>query len=94
MANTLDMRDRIRNGEFENKMEWPAGLKTPARDAGRHAWRDELARLDKLFMTESFKYCGVAKHPKAQLAWDIAQRHGSSFIETFENFEELCDLLK
>lgn len=103
----MDIFERIRTGEYENKVPRPSPLSRKdrltltaeaamERLAARQAYYKGSSQAHEKFKADLFEYSGVTGHSKAQRAFDIAWDHSHSdgLSNVVHTFEELADLLR
>lgn len=89
--------ERIKSGEFDNKLSWQvAGVPSDIRKIRRAEYRLEQARLDSLFQDAVDKDLGLSKdHPKYEkiwsMAWDIGHSNGLQAV--YDEMLELYELI-
>ncbi len=92
------LRERIAEGEFVNRRPWPQTEDfgtDEAANAMRQAYLDEHHRLRAAFKTQALKAVGLADHPKAskayQLAWEFVHEAGDEAV--LDCLVRLADLM-
>ena len=77
----MSFTDRIRAGEFDNKLDYPRSITGGDIAAARRAYDAESRALYDLFKSELLKDLGLDGHPKAEkvfsMAWDDGHSSGS-----------------
>lgn len=86
-----DMIERIRAGEFENKVPYPSGGSTKDREVYRKGNRE----AEQLFKEAALEEVGLSDHPKADKVFEKAWRdgHSSGYAEVFGELQELSELM-
>lgn len=99
----MSVRDKLNSDYYENKHPYPDRVSkrtgTPeqheAYKIARNAYNAETRRLEDEFKADALEETGLAGHPKADKAYDLAwsHGHGSGLHEVLGWLEEYADLL-